>query len=83
MTLIQKRNKMRLLLFILLFSCMQSETNFSDKVLSNFDRYSSFIALDLNSKEYQGRVVIENDDLYYFFEQTQKIDRVQYKLKMI
>lgn len=70
---------MKSLLLLLLFSCTQSETMFLDKVLNNFDRYSYFIAIDLKSSAYNGRVVIENDDLYYYFEQIKQLDKAAYK----
>ncbi len=70
---------MKLLLLIVLFSCTQEEVMFLDKVVSNFDRYSYFIAIDLESSAYRGRVIIENDDLYYYFEQTKQLDKLAYK----
>lgn len=70
---------MKLLLFAILFSCTQKDTMFLDTVLDDFDRYSYFIAVKLESPDYKGQVIIENDDLYYYFEQSQSLSRSAYK----
>ncbi|MBI3141718.1 MAG: hypothetical protein HYZ16_02700, partial [Bacteroidetes bacterium] len=75
----KKKNNMKLLLFAILFSCTQKDTMFLDKVLNDFDRYSYFVAVELESTDYKGRVIIENDDLYYYFEQSQSLNRSAYK----
>ena len=70
---------MKILLILLLSSCMNNTPTFFDKLLNDFDRYSLFISIKINSLEYSGRVIIENDDLFYYLNQTQKLDKEQYK----
>jgi hypothetical protein len=57
---------------------MNQDAAFYDKVLGNYSLHSTFIATDVQSKEYTGRVVIENGDLYYFFRQTRGYDQKSY-----
>jgi hypothetical protein len=70
---------MKLVLIMLLSSCMHSDSIFYDKLLNDFDRYSWFITIEIKSSEYNGKVIIENDDLFYCLNQTQKLDKEQYK----
>src|SRR5690554_1050543 len=79
MTLIKKINSMKLILFILLFTCNTKNSMFLDKIVNNFDRNSYFIAIDVKSAEYNGRVIIENDDLYYYYEQKKQYSKSIYK----
>ncbi len=68
------------LLFLMLFSsCMNNDPIFYNKVLNDFDRYSWFITIEVKSSEYSGKSIIENDDLFYYLSQTQKIDKEEYK----
>jgi len=70
---------MKLILFILLFTCNTKNSMFLDKIVNNFDRNSYFIAIDVKSAEYNGRVIIENDDLYYYYEQKKQYSKSIYK----
>ena len=71
------------LLFVILFSsCSTNNTAFYDKVLSDFDVTSYFIAIDIRSSAYNGRVIIENNDLYNFLNKTKGWDRKSYKSGM-
>jgi hypothetical protein len=70
---------MKLLLMILLSSCMHNDTVFYDKLVNDFDRYSWFITIEIKSSEYNGQVIIENDDLFNYLNQTQKLDKEKYK----
>lgn len=67
------------LLFLMLFSsCMNNDPIFYNKVLNDFDGYSWFISIDVKSLGYKGKVVIENAELFYCLNQTQKIDKEEY-----
>lgn len=66
-------------LLLLLSSCTNNDSVFFDKLLNDFERYSWFISVKINSFEYNGKAIIENDDLFYFLNQTQKLDREQYR----
>lgn len=61
---------------------MNINTDFYDKVLSDYSDHSLFVAVDIKSREYTGRVVIKNADLYYFFNQTKGYDKEKYKAFM-
>jgi len=82
MTLIKKKSKMKVLLLTILLSCTQTGNMFLNKVLHNFDRYSYFVAINVKSTSYNGLVIIENDDLFYYFEQTQGTTKDKYKESM-
>ncbi|MDR2037079.1 MAG: hypothetical protein LBQ60_04070 [Bacteroidales bacterium] len=57
---------------------MENE-EFIKKIISDFDRYSFFVSIEVESPEYRGRVIIENDDLYHYYNQTQNIDKKKYQ----
>jgi hypothetical protein len=77
-----------LLILTLLGSCVigqaqtakidQQGAAFYDKVLRSYSVHSAFIAIDVQSKEYTGRTVIENAHLYYFFNQIRGYDISDY-----
>lgn len=74
---------MKALLLTLLFSCMQSDSTFLDKVLNDFDSYSYFIALDVETPNYNGKIIVENEDLYYVFQKTKGINsKEEYKTEV-
>jgi hypothetical protein len=69
---------MKLALIALLCSCMNQGAAFYDKVLGDYSLHSTFVAIDVQSRGYTGRTVIENADLYYFFNQTRGYDQADY-----
>jgi hypothetical protein len=69
---------MKLVLIVLLCSCMNQGAAFYDKVLDDYGLHSAFIAIDVQSGGYTGRTVIENAKLYYFFNQTRGYDKADY-----
>lgn len=77
---------MRFILFFCLFLLLAQvsaaqNTKFYDKVLSDVERIGSkrLIALDVDSKVYKGRAVIENGDLFLFLQKTKNLDEKAYK----
>lgn len=74
-----------ILFFCLLLSLAQispaQSTKFYDKVLNDVERIGSkrLIALDVDSKAYKGRAVIENGDLFLFLQKTKSLDEKTYK----
>jgi len=50
--------------------------DFVDKLLDSVGRY--YVAVDVSSIEYTGKVVIENDELYVFLNETKGLDRKSY-----
>ena len=68
------------LLFIMLFSFgLVQDMSFPEKILNDFDRNSRFVCINIKSLEYNGLVIIENDDLFFFLNQTQHFDKTKYK----
>jgi hypothetical protein len=65
------------LLLSLVSSIAQSD--FHEKVLSDFKRNSFFIACEINSPQYIGQVIIENGNLYYFLSKTRGFTKDKYK----
>lgn len=71
---------MKIIFALILSSCtMNKDTSFYQKVINDFDRYSYFISIELHTSNYNGKVIIENDDLYNYLQQTHKIDKEKYK----
>lgn len=67
------------LFFLMLFSsCMNNNPKFYDKVLNDFEGYSWFISINVKSLGYNGEVVIENAELFYCLNKTQKIEKQEY-----
>ncbi|MHC5310116.1 hypothetical protein ACYSNM_08595 [Myroides sp. LJL116] len=52
------------------------ESTFIDKVLTDFERYSYYVSFSLANGE---RYIIENDDLFYYFQKQDDFSREQYK----
>ncbi len=67
---------------LLLQSCTTGNPDFYKKVLNDFDTSSYYVALNLKSPYYKGRVLIENDDLYSFLNKTKGWDKSRYLSKM-
>jgi hypothetical protein len=63
-------------------ACTNYNTPFYDKVLDDFDTHSYFVAVDIKSSSYKGRVIIENNNLYQFFQRTKGLNREKYKYQM-
>lgn len=71
---------MKILFALLLSSCaMNKDTSFYQKITNDFDRYSYFVSIELRSSNYNGIIIIENDDLFNYLQTTQKIDKEKYK----
>ena len=66
----------------MLSSCSKSNDEFLNKVLNDFNEKSYFIAFDVKSNDYKGRVIIQNNDLYNFFNNTKGWDTTRYKDQM-
>jgi hypothetical protein len=67
---------------LFLNSCTTGDPVFFDRVLSDFDSNSYYIALNIKSPFYNGRALIENDDLYNFLHKKEGIDKASYHKKM-
>lgn len=63
-------------------ACKQTSSPFYDNVLNDFDTTSYFIALNLKSPFYKGRVIIENKNLYYFLNKTKGLNKEKYQSTM-
>lgn len=79
--------KTRIYLFALLLltfsSCSRTDNSFYNKVLGDFSNKSYFIALDIRSNDYKGRVIIENNDLYKCLNETKGWDKTIYHSKLL
>ena len=77
--------KLKLALLLCLFiasHCLGQSGDFYDKVLRDQGNHSFFIAVDVVSSEYTGRVIIQNGDLLYFLNQTKGLDAEGYRAFM-
>jgi len=71
-----------LLLAVLFCSCSNGNTAFYNTVLNDFDSSSYYVALNIKSPDYKGRVIIENNDLYHYLNQTKGVDKIKYHSMM-
>ena len=55
------------------------DKSFINKILNDFDRNSRFVCINIMSSTYRGEVVIENDDLYLYFNKILGFDVDNYK----
>jgi len=70
-----------LILLSLVFVSQESGNQdplFYDRILNDFSTSSTFIVVEVQSKEFRGRAVIENGDLFFFFHQTKGFNEKQY-----
>lgn len=59
-------------------ACTNLDLPFYNKVLNDFDSSSYFIALNLKSPDFEGRVIIENNNLYRFLNKTKGFNKDKY-----
>ena len=59
--------------------CSQDDSAFYDKILNDFDTNSYYVAIDISSSSYKGRVLFENNDLYLLLHKTKGLDKQEYK----
>ena len=64
-------------------SILPGSEKFFSQVLSDFDRHSLFVACEINSPGYSGKVVIENADLFACLSQQKGFSRIKYKSYML
>jgi len=71
-----------LLCLIMASQCLGQSSDFYDKVLSDKGNHSSFIAIDIASSEYKGRVIIQNGSLLIFLYETKGLAEKDYQAFM-
>lgn len=70
---------MKFLYCIFLSCCLFQSDSFVDKVVNDFRMNSKFLALNIKALDYIGSVIIENDDLYLFYQLTYHKNKADYK----
>jgi hypothetical protein len=75
-------NVMLFLLVIIFPSCRKGNTDFYNKVLSNYNSDSYFIAIDVKSPGFNGRTVIKNSNLFQFINKTRGDNKAEYQSLM-
>jgi hypothetical protein len=68
----------KIILLAILLSCNKMDDVFLNKILKDFDNYSYFVAIDVSSESFRGRTIIQNNDLFYYFEQTKGLNKEMY-----
>jgi hypothetical protein len=66
-----------------LTSCTHPNAPFYTKVLSDFGSPSYFIALNIKSPSYEGRAIIENNNLFEFLHKTKGLSMKKYQAMML
>lgn len=64
---------------MILSCCLIQNDSFIEKILNDFRTNSKFLALNIKSLNYNGLVIIENDDLCLFFQMTYNKEKKDYK----
>ena len=54
------------------------KNDFYDIILNNFNENSYYLTFKVESSNYNGDIVIENDDLYYYLQKSKKISKRKY-----
>lgn len=73
-----------ILMFVsLTVSCQKKSCLFFDKILNDFSRNSSFVLVKVGLQNKGIDYLIENDDLFYFFNQAKGLNRTQYQKLMM
>jgi hypothetical protein len=68
---------------LLVITLLFQNNKFYENVLSDYSLHSKYVALEVNSKKYVGKVVIENIDLYNYLCNMKKISIDDYKKLII
>jgi hypothetical protein len=71
-----------ILVAVLVYSCNNGNTAFYKTVLNDFDSSSYYVALNIKSPDYKGRVIIENGDLFKYLNKTRGYDKIRYQSVM-
>jgi hypothetical protein len=75
---------MKLVLTLLLCSFtpqnyLSQSKEFYDEILDSYGRNTFFIAVDVESSRYTGRVIVENGYLYHFLSEVEGFNKEKYK----
>jgi hypothetical protein len=71
---------MRLFLIFIINCFIVQSDDFIKEVSNDFNMNSNFLVLDIKSKEYNGTVIIENDNLYLYYYKIYHKDKDSYRL---
>ena len=73
---------MKFCFLLVLLICSPTNTfqknDFYDIILNNFNENSYYLTFKVESSNYNGDIVIENDDLYYYLQKSKKISKRKY-----
>ena len=71
---------MKLVLITFFSFCLVQNESFYEKILKDFDSNSRFILINVKSSKYEGKLLIQNNDFFYFLNQKQHLGKNEYKL---
>lgn len=71
---------MKKLFYLFLSFYLAQSDSFIEKITADFNSNSNFLVLDIKSKNYNGLAIIENDDLFTYYQITQNKNKQEYKL---
>lgn len=78
--LIKNYLKMKIILYFFLSLGLLQDVSFIDKILNDFKSNSKYLSLNIKSYDFTGSAIIENDDLYTYFQIKKKGTKEDYKL---
>jgi hypothetical protein len=80
------KHNLLVIIFFTLVGCafgQKKDSSFFDKLLNDFSRNSSFVLVKIVLENKGINYLIENDDLFYFFNQAKGLNRTQYQKFMM
>ena len=71
---------MKIVFYLFLSFYLAQSDPFIEKTTDDFNSNSNFLLLNVKSKNYNGLAIIENDDLFTYYQITQNKNKQEYKL---
>ncbi|MCL9771063.1 hypothetical protein NAT47_11615 [Flavobacterium sp. HXWNR69] len=71
---------MKKIFYLFLSFYLAQSDSFIQKITNDFNSNSNFLVLNIKAKNYNGLAIIENDDLFTYYQITQNKNKQEYKL---
>lgn len=71
---------MKIVFYLFLSYYLIQSDSFIEKITDDFNSNSNFLVLNIKSNNYNGQTIIENDDLFTYYQITENKNKKEYKL---
>jgi hypothetical protein len=70
---------MKFLYYFFLSFCLVQSNSFIEKIIDDFKSNSNYLAVNIKTNNYKGIAIVENDDLFTYYQISQKGSKEEYK----